>query len=481
MIEYTDLNWAWDRSLETDKSAKIVKNDIKCIVSQKNQEISLGNIQLLINSKLNSTSVIKVKILGHYRKQNIDDFFINIKNDIEVNILKEIFVHLVRKELHLDKFLDSEGPIMELIIEGGCPIISRERRDIGDSILIDFSNEIVEIGDFQLDSYVANLPCEIRPIFTTQIENKIIKSYAIEDNIRINIDYNTRKYLTEWTKNKDIMNKINHINSIIDGESELIDSVSKNKMFIKDDFIPIYNNHIRCVGEEVYWSREPAKKIVLDNTDYNMRKLIWCFNENWIEDGGDVLECRELSRINGDWHHVLNNLDSIGTFEEWKIKEIPAIEEHSFPIKKYYIDGFNKIKEEVIEGREIVEKNYWNYNNLELNVEIIIQDWVSGKEQSLRKSFRLKNGKESSTKNTKKWLDKNIRKLWLMESLPTRDLELEINDFFIQNFVKPYKNWLEENNYVEELDEIKLDYFGNPNKPYCWPFQYMIVNPEDYE
>ena len=37
-------------------------------------------------------------------------------------------------------------------------------------------------------------------------------------------------------KNKDIMNKINHINSIIDGESELID-LEGNKMFIDDDFI----------------------------------------------------------------------------------------------------------------------------------------------------------------------------------------------------------------------------------------------------
>lgn len=480
MIEYTDLNWAWDRSLETNKSGKIVKNNTQCTVYQKNQEISFGNLQLHINSKLKSTSVIKVKILGHYRRQNIDDFFINIKNDIEVNILKEIFVHLVRKELHLDKFLDSEGPIMELIIEGGCPIISREGKEIGDSILIDFSNEIVEIKDFQLDSYMAKIPCEIRPIFTINIENRMIKSYAIEENIRINIDYDTREYLAEWGKNKDIMNKINHINSIIDGESELID-LEGNKMFIDDDFIPMYINHIKCDGENVYWSREPAKKIVLDNTDYNMRKLIWCFDENWIEGEGDVLEYRELSRINGNWHHVLNNLDSIGTFEEWKMKEMSAIEKHSFPIKKYYIDGFNKIKEEVIEGKKIIEKNYWNYNNLELNAEIIIQDWVSGKEQSIKKSFRLKNREESSTKNTKKWLDKNIRKLWLVENLPTNDLELEINDFFIQNFVKPYKNWLEENNYVEELDEIKLDYFGNPNKPYCWPFQYMIVNPEDYE
>jgi chaperonin GroEL len=62
-----------------------------------------------------------------------------------------------------------------------------------------------------------------------------------------------------------------------------------------------------------------AEKVVVGKDNTTIINGAGSSDENWIEGGGDVLEYRELSRINGNWHHVLNNLDSIGTFEEWEM------------------------------------------------------------------------------------------------------------------------------------------------------------------
>jgi len=487
VIEYTENGWTWANYSDTPKTAKVILNESVVFISDIEKGVNNNNnIELSIESEINKKHEIRVKLF------NGNIFNIKIDQNKKINLFKELFdnINRLKKNLvsewlqnkYIGEKLYEQNLFATLSFFNNTTIYYRNEEIEEKSILIYVKFIFRDVKEFISKTQKikpnaspiqndAELSCQMSTNFSILLPNNC-KIESKGPNYLLNYHYNVAI--------KDTSIPVSPVNSLLSSKLNIVNAANYKKLFsiIEDfydddigDIFPKYEHTIyqNKVTKNYEWYRGRVQKIILDNSNILDPKLIWLFDSDINGDINGVEMGKNITNFSEKWIELVNNLGC--QIEEKTISDIPKINLESFPQTIFKLKEENIIVKKIKQRRIYVPLVKWNAEELELDFSFNIQDWNTGTEETISKSF--------SCNKSEKWLKNKIIKFW--RSGEKKEILKEINDFYITNYILPCKDWMESNGI---LINLKLGVFRGPKMPYNWPYIYIINhdnNPVDYE
>lgn len=483
VIDYTNKGWCWNSSQNTSLNGSVVTSqDHLIIIPSDISRILDGNIKLLYESMFQTNITIQIKIF------NVFDFSIDIPKDIEIDLIQKILTLIGGNNTILKRISDWRlGPkkFIEISTNKNTPIFFNDDREqkrtsffIERNFILDnveWKLEEVDYGDGMADeAHKADVMASLIGEFKIQLSTRFGDQYIKETKSDLDFSERQSSFNNEGSWSPFDFSSISQ-NGIISITN--LPSVIDGCYWGKDS---LYCNEISLDNNTIIWKSTKPTSIELINTALDKPKLKWLFENNSDETRDlpiypageyDNLQYKKMYgyAFGQSFLDYVNSLNIPLT--EVRTPNPPSIPSNLFPIRYYSINDSNELESETVQRYYTSVESNWDSGELKLNLEIIKQDWSDGSEEKIMKSFQVRGVPKS-----KKWLDRKMKSFWYndgkhWESWEGREVTDEINDFYMVNYVIPCYQFLRQNDYNGEL---YIGNFRDLNKPYEWPYNYII-------